>query len=143
MTYAALETVLRLYEHPEQLRQRLPTLRLLTRPQAEIESQARRLLPEVAKRLEGRAAVAIGACASQIGSGALPIDTLPSACLLLRRLGGGQRRSGGAWLKSLGAALRTLPVPIVGRVADDALHLDLRTLEDEAGFLASLDALAC
>ena len=143
MTYAALEAVLRLYEHPEQLRRRLPTLRLLTRPRDEIEAQARRLLPEVARRLQARAEIALSSCASQIGSGALTIDTLPSACLTLRRPASeGTRRGGGAWLKRLGADLRALPVPIIGRIAHDALHLDLRTLEDEAGLLASLDALA-
>ena len=45
-------------------------------------------------------------------------------------------RGRGARLKALAAKLRALPVPVVGRVAGDALLLDLRCLEDEAGFLA-------
>jgi L-seryl-tRNA(Ser) seleniumtransferase len=48
----------------------------------------------------------------------------------------------GSALKRLAAALRHLPVPVIGRVADDALVLDLRCLEDEQAFIAQLGQLA-
>lgn len=83
MTYAALEAVLRLYLHPERLRAELPTLRLLTRERHAIAAQAERLAPAVAERLAGRATVSVADCISQIGSGALPVETLPSAALVL------------------------------------------------------------
>ena len=93
--------------------------------------------PRWTQALAGRATVEVRACASQIGSGALPLETLPSAALALTPPG-----DSGRALNALAAALRGLPVPVVGRIADGALLLDLRCLEDEAGFLASLAALA-
>ena len=140
MTYAALEATLRLYLHPERLHERLPALRLLTRAQAEIAALAERLRPAVAARIGGDVQVSVEPCTSQIGSGALPVETLPSACLALRPPPARGRRGEGAWLKTLGARLRALPVPVIGRVTEGALRLDLRTLEDEAGLLATLDA---
>ncbi|MEH3116109.1 MAG: L-seryl-tRNA(Sec) selenium transferase [Methylorubrum populi] len=140
MTYAALEATLRLYLHPERLHERLPTLRLLTRAQADIAAQAERLRPAVAERMGEGARVTVEPCTSQIGSGALPVETLPSACLAFRPPPSAGRRGEGAWLKRLAASLRALPVPVVGRISDGALRLDLRTLEDEPGFLASLEA---
>ncbi|MDP4023447.1 L-seryl-tRNA(Sec) selenium transferase [Methylobacterium sp. NEAU 140] len=142
MTYAALEACLRLYLHPERLREALPTLRLLTRERAEIAAQARRLAPAVAAHLAGRASVAVADCTSQIGSGALPVETLPSAALVLtpEPAGGGPRGAGGR-CRRLAEALRGLPVPVIGRISDDAVVLDLRTLEDEAGLLDSLGTL--
>jgi L-seryl-tRNA(Ser) seleniumtransferase len=80
---------------------------------------------------------------SQIGSGALPVETLPSAALVLTPHGrgtGGKKGAGGR-CRRLAEALRALPVPIIGRLSDDAVVLDLRTLEDETGFLNSLGAL--
>ena len=142
MTYAALEATLRLYLHPERLAAELPTLRLLTRPRESIADQADRLAPEVARRLAGRARVSVAACSSQIGSGALPVENLPSAALALSAPDGATGRKAGGWSRRLAAALRALPVPVIGRMADGTVLLDLRTLEDEAGFLASLDALA-
>lgn len=98
---------------------------------------ARQLLPLVQKAVAGRFTVDVVACQSQIGSGALPLECLASAALAFTPVGEG----GGRQLSALAAALRELPVPIIGRITDDALLLDLRCLEDEAGFLAALDAL--
>lgn len=131
---AALEATLKLYRDPARLVDRLPTLRLLARPEPAIAAQARRLLPEVARRLPGGIAVAAAPCRSQIGSGALPLDTLPSHGLRLTA-------PAGRMLEALATALRALPRPVIGRLRDGALLLDLRCLEDEAGFLASLDGL--
>ncbi|MEE7491153.1 L-seryl-tRNA(Sec) selenium transferase [Methylobacterium oryzae] len=140
MTYAALEAVLRLYLHPERLRAELPTLRLLTRAREAITAQAERLAPAVAERLAGRAAVSVADCISQIGSGALPVETLPSAALVLSPGSAGGRGAGGR-CRRLAEDLRRLPMPVIGRISDDAVRLDLRTLEDEAGFLDTLAAL--
>ena len=67
-------------------------------------------------------------CASQIGSGALPVETLPSAGLAIRPQGCARR---GPRADALAAALRALPVPVIGRIEDQALVLDLRCLEDD------------
>ncbi|MCJ2097199.1 L-seryl-tRNA(Sec) selenium transferase [Methylobacterium sp. J-072] len=142
MTYAALEAVLRLYLHPERLAEELPTLRLLTRPCAAIDAQARALAPAVAERLSGWANVSVAECISQIGSGALPVETLPSAALVLVPEAGGARRGGGGRCKRLAERLRGLPVPVIGRISGDAVVLDLRTLEDEAGLLDSLSNMS-
>jgi L-seryl-tRNA(Ser) seleniumtransferase len=50
------------------------------------------------------------------------------------------RRPGKA-LKMLARAFRELPIPVVGRIADDALLFDLRCLEDEAEFVDNLREL--
>src|SRR5690606_19688564 len=76
---AALEATLRLYLHAERLRDRLPTMRLLARPVAEIAALADRILPALRRSLGGQFAVSAMRCASQIGSGALPLETLESA----------------------------------------------------------------
>ena len=142
MTYAALEAVLRLYLHPERLTEELPTLRLLTRPRTAIDAQARAIAPAVADLVSGWATVSVGDCISQIGSGALPVETLPSAALVLAPEGEGGRRGAGGRCKRLAERLRGLPVPVIGRISGDAIVLDLRTLEDEAGFLDSLSNLS-
>jgi len=139
MTIAALSAVLRLYLDPDSLATRLPTLRALSRPAAEIDALAKRIEPRLADRLKDIADVTIEPCQSQIGSGALPVDLLPSVALVLRPRAG-KRGTGGA-LKRLAAAFRNLSVPVIGRIHDDALIFDLRCLEDEAGFLAQLDRL--
>ncbi|MBM3645279.1 MAG: L-seryl-tRNA(Sec) selenium transferase [Alphaproteobacteria bacterium] len=128
---AALEATLRLYADPEKLARRLPTLRSLARPAGEIEAQARRLAPALTGALEARARVEVRAVRGQIGSGALPVDLLPSFALAVV----------GPGLDRLAAALRRLPVPVIGRIADGALLLDLRMLDDEPTFLAQLDRL--
>ncbi|MGH7116261.1 MAG: L-seryl-tRNA(Sec) selenium transferase [Stellaceae bacterium] len=132
---ATLEAVLRLYADPDRLAQRLPTLRLLARSAAEIEALARRLLPAVARALAGIAKVGLIETKSQIGSGALPVSLLASSALALQPAGAAKS---GAAVEALARALRGLPIPVIGRIAAGAVILDLRCLEDEAGFLAQL-----
>ena len=136
----ALEAVLALYRTPERLGERLTALRLLTRPAAAIEQQAQRLLASVQKALGEPYEVGTAAVSSQIGSGALPVGLLPSYALHVRAVvkSGGARRRGG--LSQLERALRALPRPVLGRLAEGALWLDLRCLEphDEPQFIAQL-----
>jgi L-seryl-tRNA(Ser) seleniumtransferase len=139
LTFAALEAVLRLYRDPDRLPQRLPVLRLLVRPRTEIAAQAQRILPAIQAVLAGRAEVSIRDCQSQIGSGSLPVDRLPSAALVIAPPKGADSRA----LRELERALRQLPVPVIGRVHDAAIWLDLRCLESEAEFLAQLAQFAC
>lgn len=138
-TLAALEATLRLYLDPDRLRQRLPTLRLLTRPTSEIEALGQRLLPAVQNALGSLAQVEVSPCSSQIGSGALPVERLPSAALCIRP----PVRRPGKLLLQIEAAFRGLPTPVIGYIRDDAYHLDLRCLEDkdEARFAAQLQSL--
>ena len=137
VTLAALAAVLRLYADPDRLAERVPAIRMLARPEADIRALAERLAPQVAARLSSMA-VAAEPCRSQIGSGALPLDQLPSWAVAVRP--GGRRP--GAMLARIAAAFRALPVPVIGRIHDDAVLLDLRCLEDEGGFVGQLDRLA-
>jgi L-seryl-tRNA(Ser) seleniumtransferase len=132
---AAIEATLRLYRDPDKLVQRLPTIRMMARPKADIEALARRVLPAVAAAIGPRFAVSMTDCASQIGSGALPLETIPSAGIAMCFAG---LRGGGRALTSLVAAFRGLAMPVIGRVEDDAFVLDLRCLEDEAAFVGNL-----
>lgn len=136
--FAAIEATLRLYRDPDRLTERLPTSRLLARPSDEIAALARRLQPAVVAKVGDAFAVDVVTCASQIGSGALPLATVPSAGLAIRPK---RARGTGRALSALAAALRDLPMPVIGRFDDQALILDLRCLEDEAGFVVNLAGL--
>ena len=135
---AALEATLRLYLHPERLTERLPTLRHLVRSSTEIEALAHRVKPAVSASVGSGFSVEVAACASQIGSGALPLETVPSFGLAIRTA---DPKASGQAIASLTAAFRALPVPVIGRIADQALIFDLRCLEDAAAFTSNLSHL--
>lgn len=135
---AALEATLRLYLQPELLARDLPTLRWLTRAQAQIRALAERLQAPLAQALAPRYTVSVRALQSQIGSGSLPVERLPSAGLAIAP----QARKGvGRHLEQLAAALRALPQPVIGRIENDQLLLDVRCLDDATPLLAALPPL--
>lgn len=140
LTLAALEPTLRLYLHPEKLAERLTTLRLFTRPQADMQQQAQHLVPQLQAVLGEAWVVETAAMHSQIGSGALPVENLPSYGLKLYPASGKQA---GRQLTQLETRLRALPRAVIGRLHDDALWLDLRCLEaqGQAQFEAQLSQL--
>ena len=136
---AALEATLKLYRDPGSLATTLPTLRALARPALEIRALAERLRPQIENAMGAAFEVAVCACASQIGSGALPLETIPSAGLSIAPKG---RKHAGRQLDQLAAAMRRLPVPVIGRLEKGGLVLDLRCLDDEALLLAQFSRFA-
>jgi L-seryl-tRNA(Ser) seleniumtransferase len=136
---AALEATLTLYLRPERLAQDLPTLRLLTRPLEAIRAVARVLHDRVAAAVAPGFSVQTIDLQSQIGSGSLPVDRLPSAGLAIEAVA---KKGAGRALDELAAALRALPLPVIARIADDRLLFDLRCLEDPEPLLQQLDTLS-
>jgi L-seryl-tRNA(Ser) seleniumtransferase len=139
LTLAALEAVLRLYRTPETLADRLTTLRLLTRPADIMRLAAERVRPALQTLAGAAYTVTSEPMFSQIGSGALPVDVLPSYGLVIRMASG--KRAGGQ-INRIEKVLRELDRPVIGRIADGALWLDLRCLEegDEDTFIAQMKA---
>jgi L-seryl-tRNA(Ser) seleniumtransferase len=135
LTMAALEATLRIYASGHRLTERLPTLALLTRGREDIRAACERIAGAFDDKLE----VTIQECASQIGSGSLPTERLPSAAVVLRARG----KTSGRAIEQLQARLRSLPIPVIGRTTDGALWLDLRCLlpTDEAAFIDNLRSL--
>lgn len=135
LTLAALAAVLRLYADPDTLAQRIPALRLLSRPQADIEQTVATLLPAL-KTWAGNS-IEVDSCEvlSQIGSGSQPLDRLPSAALRLHSQHA-NKRTRSRQLRELASQLRQLPVPVIGRIADDSLLLDCRCVEDPLALAA-------
>jgi L-seryl-tRNA(Ser) seleniumtransferase len=86
-------------------------------------------------------AVSIVAMRGQIGSGSLPVERLPSAGLALTPIGASRRGLGTA-LDILSRVLRSLPVPMIGRIAEQRLLLDLRCLDAADAVLTQVPALA-
>lgn len=133
---AGLGAVLQLYQDPQRLRTRLPLLIDLCRELTDIEQAVERVLPEVRAALGEDFELERRACKSQIGSGALPLEAVDSSALAIVPKSGGD-----AALVALAAALRRLEKPVIGRLSDGALILDLRCLRDEQGFCDQLSLL--
>lgn len=138
----ALEATLQLYLQPEHLARDLPSLRHLTRPQAQIEALTQTLAPLIADAVAPRYSVKALALSSQIGSGSLPVDRLPSAGVALTPSLPGTRGAGTA-LDELANALRALPLPVIGRIAQGSLVLDFRCLEQASVLSGQLKTLRC
>ena len=133
MTLTALEATLRLYlEEPRALAE-IPTLRMLTRPVAELDRQARTLARRVRRRFGARVQVEVVDSEGRAGGGALPLAPLPSRALALT--------VPPLASQELEARLRQAATPVIGRVERGVVLLDLRTLlpGDQEALLASLE----
>lgn len=133
MVLAALEATLKLYLTPEKLPTELPTLRWLTREAEIIRGKAESILVALQAYYGDKFIVEVEPCLSQIGSGSLPIDRLPSFAITFAPLNGK-----GSTLEALASHWRLLPQPVIGRMKEGKLWLDLRCLDDERALLQVL-----
>ena len=137
MTLAALIAVLKLYLTPETLVDHLPTLRDLARSESEIKRFGDALLPAVTAHLGAEFDAVLVSAKSQIGSGALPIDLLPSWAIAI---GAPDTSHPNETIMRLASRLRQIDTPILGRIAGSRLLLDLRTLYQPELLLTGLKA---
>lgn len=134
---AALLSVLQLYRDPGSLPLRLPLLQDLCRKPEEILALAERVATPLRGKLAEKFAVQVVECKSQIGSGALPLETLPSYALQITA----PDKAPDSQITALAARLRELERPVIARLSAGSLLLDMRCLRDELGFVAQLDQL--
>jgi len=133
MTLTALEATLRLYlEEPRALTE-IPTLRMLTRPVAELDRQARALARRLRRRFGALFTVDVVKSEGRAGGGALPQAPLPSRALALA--------IPPLAPQELEARLRQAVTPIIGRVERGVVLLDLRTMlpGDQEALMAALE----
>jgi L-seryl-tRNA(Ser) seleniumtransferase len=137
VTIAALTATLQLYLDPDTVSERVPTIRLLSKNATDIKAVAENVHAPLSAALGEDISVTQIDCQSQIGSGSLPVERLPSIALAISP----QKGKPGGKLKKYAEAFRRLPIPVIGRIQDDAFILDMRCLEDVDGFLAQLGDL--
>jgi L-seryl-tRNA(Ser) seleniumtransferase len=114
VTMAILNATLKLYNEPQQLPEHLPLLKTLTLSQDALRSRARQLIEGLPEQLTGT----LIESEAQIGSGALPDQTIDSIGVIL------QHPSFSA--QKLADALRRCKTPIIGRIKADQVILDMR-----------------
>ncbi len=122
LTLAALEATLRLYQQSTRIAEEIPTLKAFVRPLGEIEEMGRRLLPGLQDALGEGYSLSLEDSSSQIGSGALPTEKLPTKVIVI------EHRKLGA--ERVAEKFRQASPPILGRIKDDRFLLDLRTIFD-------------
>lgn len=155
-TDAALEQVLLEYLNPDEAVRRIPVLRMLTRPAEEVRQEAEILADEIRKKRREKygekcreipVQVTVEPCTSRAGGGALPEEEIGSFALCVRpgKITGkstGQitgKNAGQISAAELQRRLRTLPVPVLGRIVRDRFLVDMRTVSDtDREYLAEL-----
>ncbi|MGB9825216.1 MAG: aminotransferase class V-fold PLP-dependent enzyme, partial [Desulfofundulus sp.] len=119
-TVAALEATLRLYLEPERALANVPTLHMLTADIAELEEQARKLAEQLCKVVGEQAVIEIEPSISRVGGGAMPTADLPSVAVKVQPR---QMNS-----ENLARVLRAGEPAVMGRLQDESLILDMRTV---------------
>ena len=123
LTYAALEATLKLYLDEEHLQERHPVLRLLTIPTRRLANRARTFRRHLKDILENKCEIKAIDGFSQLGSGSLPAQYIPTKLISLKP----QNMSA----ESLAAKLRDFEPPIFARINNDEVLLDLRTIRED------------
>jgi L-seryl-tRNA(Ser) seleniumtransferase len=122
LTLAALESTLIAYLSEGEAIKEIPTLRMLTIPVALLRKRARRLQHLLEQETQG-ALIEMIQATSQVGGGSLPLQDLPTWAVAVK--------PHKARVEALEAELRNQAPPIIARIIDDQLCLDLRTIQDD------------
>jgi L-seryl-tRNA(Ser) seleniumtransferase len=122
LTLAALEATLRRYRQSPNIVEEIPTLKAFTRAVDDIHAMGEELLPKLAMSLGKDFQLSLENSTAQIGSGALPIEELPTVVVTVEH----KKMSANA----IAQKFRQANPPIIGRIQNDRFLLDLRTIFD-------------
>jgi L-seryl-tRNA(Ser) seleniumtransferase len=131
LTLAALEGTLRGYQQSPDITREIPTLRSFTRGVEEIGELGKQLLPRLQRALGDGYRLTLEESTSQIGSGALPTEELPTVVIAIVHDMLNANR--------IGERFRRANPPIIGRIQDDRFLLDLRTIFDPEDLLPNFN----
>ena len=120
LTLAALEATLRLYRDPEGLQASVPVLRMLGEPATSVRARAQRVVRGIGAERAVKTGAEVLACTAEVGGGAMPLARIPSFAVALRAPRGR--------LEELARALRLAADPVLGRIENNRLLLDMRTV---------------
>ena len=137
LTLAALEATLRLYLDPQRALAEIPVLRMLAVSPVELKNRSRRLARRLAAAVAQVARIEVVAETSTVGGGALPLTQLPGFALAISP----QNLS----VDALAARLRRGRLPLVGRIHEGRLLLNLRTVaqREENDLVQAVTAALC
>ena len=123
MTYAALEPTLKLFLRRDAVPNEHPVLHMLIEPVEQVRGRAERLRQRLLEAGVPESEVSVSQSTSQTGSGALPLEEIPSWAVVLS--------PGRQSAEQMAAGLRRNEPPIFGYLREDRLHLDCRTVCDD------------
>ncbi|MFQ6039394.1 MAG: L-seryl-tRNA(Sec) selenium transferase [Candidatus Poribacteria bacterium] len=123
LTIAALEATLRIYLNESSLKEKLPMLRFYTRPFEKVRQLAEQLAIEFNQIFGDVVEVSAEESYSQIGSGSLPVETIKSMAVVFT--------SQTISIEKLAQQFRNHEVPIIGRVSEGKLIMDMRSATEE------------
>lgn len=123
MTLAALEATLHMYRDDRKALSQIPTLRMLTLPIEEIAKKAKRLRNRIKAISDDRVKAELFDGSSRVGGGSLPLQELPTKCVGIQIAGLSASR--------LERRMRRSSPPVVGRIEEDWMVVDLRTVQTE------------
>jgi L-seryl-tRNA(Ser) seleniumtransferase len=135
MTLAALAATLRLFQDPQRAEQAIPLLTLLSTPEENLKNRAERLAPQLAAADAIADAVAVPEH-TFLGGGSLPNQAIPTWCVALT--------AARETVDALAARLRRGTPAVCGRVQENRLLLDLRTVfaRQDRGLVQAVQALS-
>lgn len=118
-TAIALESIFHEYLDEEKAITNLPVLNMIKKQDLEIKQEATNLYIKLVDRIKN-CELFLAPCYSQIGGGSLPLEKISSYCLKIRP----HLMS----VNDLEKKIRTSNNPIIGRIEDDYLLIDFRTI---------------
>jgi L-seryl-tRNA(Ser) seleniumtransferase len=120
LTIAGMEATLRLFLRPDRLTEDHPVYWMFSRSAAQVGRRAQRLARRLRPQIPAETEIRVIDGGSQVGSGAVPVETIPTKLL--------QVRSPHMSAERLARRLRRYDPPVFARVHKDTLLLDMRTV---------------